>query len=263
VISCILLLTLSAAPASPERQVALRIESKPLLDHQVADAAEDTEFFVRTDSTRALSELYGARVVDGGAAPAIVVHLSWVSYAESIYRVRIETVRPGEAPALVESFACECADSELTAAVVARLPAALEQLEQLEQSTSVVSEPAIEPDPANFVVEPPEEPIDDPLHRPLGRLGGAGIGIAVVGAGALVGGGITYAMGTRFEPPTGRLEERDGQRFRPPGVALMASGGATLVAGAVLLIIDRRRARRSTSALLLPSPAGFVVAGRF
>jgi hypothetical protein len=271
-----LLLTLSATPtlavthahaptASPaaskaEHEVAFRIESKALLEHQVADAADDTTYFVRTDGTRALTETHGVRVVEAATAPAIVVHLSWVSYADSIYGVKIETVQPGEPPRLVERFQCECADSELTAAILARLPTALEQLAARD---AAVGDPAGETHGRDSGTEPSTVGTDDRPRRPLGALGKAGIGVAAFGVGTLIGGGVVYSLGTRFDPPTGMLEERDGRNYRPPGVALMVTGGAALVTGAVLLIVDRTRSRNDASARLLPSPGGLVLTGRF
>jgi hypothetical protein len=268
VITLALLMTLSALPtlaataaptAKPERRVELRIHSTALLDHQVADAADETSYAVASDTTKALSD-QGVDVVDEPGAPAIAVHLSWVSYADSIYGVRIETARPGHEPTLVETFECECGDSELTAAVVARLPAALDKLDEGEPA---VADPVSEPEPRDPQVDRGTEVTDDGPRKPLGTLGRAGIGVAAVGAATLVSGVIVYSLGSRFDPPTGRLEEVDGKDFRPPGVGLMVTGGAVFVAGAVLFIVDRARPRKPTSALLLPSPGGLVLTGRF
>lgn len=253
----------SEVEATRQRQVALRVESKALLEQQAADVAEDTSYFVRTDGTKALTDTHGVRVVDDPAAPVIIVSLSWVSYAESIYGVRIEAARSGKPPELVESFKCECSDSELTEAVLARFPAALEQLE-------ATAKPAVA-DPSPVVADEPEQPVAEPVtgtdgdrpRQPLGRLGRAGIGTAAVGLGTLVAGGVVYAQGRRPDDPLGTFEDSDGLNFKPPGIALMVTGGAVLVTGAVLLVVDRRRARRSSSAMLLPSPGGLVVAGRF
>lgn len=253
---------LDAAPASSERHVAFRVESKALLEHQAADVAEETTYFVHTDGTKALTEAHGVRVVDDPAAPVIIVRLSWVSYPKSIYGVRIEAARSGKPPELVERFDCTCGDSDLTAAVIARFPAALEQLDAHEPAPSDPVRPRpTEPEPT--VVVPSNDSSDETARKPLGRLGRAGIGVAAVGAATLVSGGIVYAQGRRPEPALGQLEERDGKNFRPPGVALMATGGAALVTGVVLLIVDRSKARRSPSAFVLPSPRGLVLTGRF
>jgi hypothetical protein len=252
---------LDAAPASGERDVAFRVESKALLEHQAADVADDTSYFVRTDGAKALAETHGVRVVDEPSAPVIIVSLSWVSYAKSNYGVRIEVARSGKPPELVESFECTCGDSDLTAAVIARLPAALERLETREpEATDPLVDAELRPTGPDAL--PPTGPTDETTRKPLGSLGRAGIGVAVVGAAALVSGGIVYAQGRRPEQPLGQFEERDGRNFRPPGIAFMVTGGAALVTGIVLLAVDRRKARRS-SALVLPSPRGLVLTGRF
>lgn len=248
---------------SGERQVALWVESKALLEQQAADVAEDTTYYVRTDGAKALTETHGVRVVDDPAAPVIIVRLSWVSYAQSIYGVKIEAARSGKPAELVESFECTCGDSDLTAAIIARFPAALEHIEE---GDPAVTEPAVEPDPRPaepVVVAPPGDPADDTARKPLGRLGRAGIGVAAVGVAALVSGGVVYAQGRRPEQRLGQLEERDGRDFRPPGIALMVTGGTALVTGVVLLVVDRSKARRSASALVLPAPGGLVLTGRF
>lgn len=253
---------LDAAPAPSERQVAFRVESKALLEHQAADVADDTTYFVRTDGAKALAETHGVRVVDEPSAPVIIVRLSWVSYAKSNYSVRIEVARSGKPPELVETFECTCGDSDLTAAVIARLPAALERLETRESPTS---DPLVEQEPASAepVAATANGPTDGMARKRLGGLGRAGIGVGAVGAATLVSGGIVYAQGRRPEQPLGQFEERDGKDFRPPGIALMVTGGAALVTGVVLLAVDRRKARRSSAALVVPSPGGLVLTGRF
>jgi len=244
-----------------DRQVALRIESKALLEHQVADAADETAYFVRTDGTKALLEKHDVRVVDTAAVPAIVVHLSWVRYADSVYGVKIETVQPGKPPKLVETFECECGDSELTAAVIARLSAALEQLDEPE---AVVTDPVVEPEGKEPGTGQTRQPKDDSPRKPLGTLGKTGIGVGVVGASALIAGGIVYSRGVRFDPLTGERETQGGRDFGPPGIAMLVTGGAALVTGAVLLIVDRTKPRKQKAvAVLLPSPRGFVLTGRF
>lgn len=260
--------------AGAERRISLRIDGEALLDEQIPEAAEETAFFVRTDAAKALREGHGVRVDGDASAPVVVVRLSWESYVDSIYRVRLETVRPGARPQLVESFVCACADSELSAAIVSRFPAALAQLEREQPSepepepapselpARETSEPAMEPRAAS-TDEPPARTIDAPARRTLGRLGRAGIGVAAVGAGALVSGGVLFAQGRRDDPSTAGLERREGLSFRPPGVALMATGSAALLAGAVLLVVDQARPRRAVTAWVLPSPGGMVVTGRF
>jgi hypothetical protein len=94
-------------------------------------------------------------------------------------------------------------------------------------------------------------------------MGKAGIGLLSGGAAAVVTGGIAFAAGERFDPAVGHMRDRDGRDYGPAGVTLMVSGGAALLTGAVLLAVDRTRARKRASALLLPSPGGLVITGRF
>ena len=83
------------------------------------------------------------------------------------------------------------------------------------------------------------------------------------GGAVLVGGGVMFLLGQRFEAPTGRAADREGHDLQPPGIAVMVAGGAALVAGVALLAVDRVRARRASVSFLLPSPRGVVIVGRF
>jgi hypothetical protein len=260
--------TASASPSAPpharERTVALRIDHSALLQHESKKAVEHTVFFVSDDATKALGGVPNVSVVDDATAPAILVTLSWVDYEESIYGVSIETQRPGEAPRALERFECECINSGLSKAVVERLPAALEQLEAREPQPAEADPEAAERDPRSNVETVPVA--QDPKDRnavPLGVMGKAGIGLLCGGAVALVSGGIAFAVGERVDPPVGLMRDRSGLDYGPAGVALLVSGGAALVAGAALLAVDRTRARKRASALLLPSPGGAVITGRF
>lgn len=272
--SFLLLPTALAAPVGAEtgagsgstHKVAFEVDGKRLLDDQIAAAAEDTTFFVRASGTKALNGKHGVEVAEDDASPAISVHLSWASYEDSIYAVRIETRRAGQPSQLVESFECECANSELAAAVTARLPAALQQLgerEVAEAAPTVEPEPTEPTAPGEHVVARTEESGDNAPRRPLGTFGRAGISVAAVGAAALIGGGVVFAQGRKTDEPAGRAQERTGRDFEPPGVVSMVAGGAAVVTGTVLLIVDRRRARRASQLVVLPSSGGFVVTGRF
>jgi hypothetical protein len=251
----------TSAPAV--ERVDLEVDYRPLLEHQVGDAAEDSAFFVREDATRALAEQHGVQVVDDASAASIVVRLAWKDYDDSVYRIEIATRQPGRDEEILEVFEATCINSTaLSRAVVERLPAALGQLGEAEP-VAMVGEPAEAREPEGEVAEPQSDTIAENPVRPLKPLGRAGIGVAVVGAGALVSGGVVYSLKQRFDEPSGGALDRDGQSFEPPGIALMVSGGAALVAGAVLLIVDRTQARRAASARLLPSPRGLVLTGRF
>ncbi len=100
-------------------------------------------------------------------------------------------------------------------------------------------------------------------RAPLGTLGKAGIGLSVAGAvGLATGLGLALAP-DRIQSGSGG---RTGVTTRPPGYALLGTGGALLVTGIVLLAIDRVRARRRDVALVPavgPGTGLLVVTGRF
>jgi hypothetical protein len=99
-------------------------------------------------------------------------------------------------------------------------------------------------------------------RRRLGTLGKAGAALIAVGVAGAAAGAVLVAL-----PP--KVDEDDPlseTNYRPPGAATLAAGAAVLVAGVVMLVVDRRRARKRTTALvptLSPNAAGIVWSGRF
>jgi hypothetical protein len=261
-----------ASAGAGERPVSLRIDHSALLQHEDEAGVEHTVFFVRDDGVKALGETSGVAVVDDPQAPAILVTLSWVSYEDSIYGVSVETQRPGEAPRLLERFECECINSGLGKAVVARLPAALEQLAEAGETAPaepVVEEPAVETRPEPVVDHPV---VDEPKRVPLQATGKAGVGLLAVGVVGVVTGGIVFAQRLRYDQsgPYAGDQARDlGRRdFGPPGVAVMIAGGLVSATGTLLLIVDRAQARSARQAAkprawLAPTMRGLIITGRF
>lgn len=253
-------------PVAVER-VGLEVDHGPLLEQQKAEAAEKSGFFVRGDATQALRDRHHVEVADD-AGPVIMVKLAWKDYENSVYLIEVATRRPGEAPRVVESFEATCINnSALTEAVLAKLPAALDQLAQPPENATpdpVVEDPAAEP--AGPVVV--EDPNADRTERvPLGPMGKAGAGLLASGAVGVITGGIVFAQQQRYDEDLER-EAQQGRDFRPPGIGLMVAGGAVAVTGAVLLIIDRGQARRARRPAkprvsLMPTTRGLVITGRF
>ncbi len=267
--------TAQAAPvATTERSepnaltgVALDVEHQQLLEHQAADAAEDSAFFVREDVEKALREHHGLEVVDGPDAPTIIVRLAWVSYEESIYRVEIVARKPGGESEVVTTIERNFIhDTALSEGVAANLSAVLAELAKGEPDDAGSSSSDGSGD------QRPEGPAVGPEHdngllprRPLGPLGKTGIGLLATGVVAMGVGAGLLAQGRQPDEMAGEPLTSTGRDFRPPGGALLGAGGAIAITGAVLLIVDRARAkRRATSALrVLPTQHGIAIAGRF
>lgn len=254
------------------RQVVLEIDGKKLLDQQIAASAENTLYFVRSDSTKALTENHGVKVVDAGqGAPAILVSLSWVNYAESIYGVRLEARRPGEEAKLVERFECACVDSELTASIIARLPAALEQLEQPDPRPSDPAVGGTGSDPPDSNPDP-VRPVTDAEDDKPAALGAVGIVGIVVGAGGL---GMVGFGASRIAKGETRTIDDDREQFgiisdaRPQGRAWLGAGAGVAAVGVAMLVVDLTvlRKRRARAVAVVPSfgveMTGLAVQGRF
>ena len=101
-------------------------------------------------------------------------------------------------------------------------------------------------------------------------MGFAGIGVAVLGVGALVWGGVELSRGVVTDGLAN--EQRRLVDHGPRGTALVGVGAASLVVGAVLLGVDlglrskqRKQARSNTAVapFWTPGHAGISVAGRF
>ncbi len=228
-------------------KVTLSIDHDALLEKQMAAAAEDSAYFVREDSVKALREQHGVEVAEDDNAPAIIVNLAWEDYEHAVYRIEVSTRRPGESTKGVEEFTATCIDStSLSREVLARLPAALEQLgtpnvpEPGPSLEPIEAEPTEPTDPENTQKE--QRPDD---RRPLAVMGKIGTGLLVSGAVGLVAGGIVFAQGRQIDNPSSQLLRPEGRDYRPPGVAVMVTGGVLAATGVALLVLDRVRARRS------------------
>ena len=243
--------------------VRFEVDHSALLDQQMAEAADASARFVREDGIKALEERHGVATVDDRNAPAVVVKLSWKDYENSVYRIEISARRPGEPLRLVEAFEANCInDTALANAVVAKLGVAVAQLEV--RKAEPAEDHPTQPDRGaeDPTVTTPKDK-EDRGAAPLGAMGKAGIGLLAGGAAGVLAGGIVFAQGRKPDHSPGWALDETGRNFQPPGIALMVSGGAALVAGAILLGVDRRKARRNTSAAIIPAPRGLVVTGHF
>ena len=259
----------AGVPASTEassREVALRIDHSGLLEHQDATAAEETAQYVQRDGIAALREAHGVTVLEDAATPEIVVELGWVDYGQSICRITMKTHRPGEDARALESFECPCIDSGVSEAVLQRLPAALEQLDERPPA----AEPAVptEDEPAAAEEEPPDA---TPSPRsPISVVGITGAVLAAGGVGALGFGISRWAKGEQRELDPHDEERERVRDYGPQGRAWVGVGAAGVAAGATMLVLDltvlrrrRRAAPISMGPVIGPTLTGIRIHGRF
>lgn len=255
-----------AAPSTTVDAVRFEVDHGGLLDQQMVEAAEASARFVQEDAVKALGETHGVRVVDDRDAPVVVVRLSWKDYENSVYRIEILASRPGEPLRTVEALEINCInDTALSEVVVAKLGGALAELEEPKPEPAEDA-PKPEPGADEPAVATPREP-EDRGSVPLGAMGKAGIGLLSGGAVAVVTGGIVFAQGRKLDNPGGRIIEPQGRDFRPPGIAVMVTGGVLAATGVALLVVDRVRARRNGSnaarVRLLPGGPSVVLTAKF
>lgn len=265
----------AAEPTVTVERVVLEVDHGPLLEQQKAAAAEKSGFFVKDDATRALRERHHVEVVKDADAPAIVVKLGWKDYESSVYLIEVSTRRPGAEPQVVEAFEATCINnSALVEAVLAKLPAALEQLAQPEEAAPepAVGEPAPEPEASEPAVQQtPDPPVNGTEGKPaaLGAVGIVGI-VAGVGGLGMAGFGIS-----RLVKGETRMIDLDREQFgvatdaRPQGRAWLGAGVGVAAVGVTMLVIDLTvlRKRRAPAVAVVPvvgiGAAGIDLRGRF
>src|SRR5690606_20870842 len=144
-----------------------------------------------------------------------------------------------------------------TAAVIARLPAALEKLEQPDARPA---EPAVEgtrsdPPASHPEPGPPATNAQDDNPAALGARGSAGIG---VGAGGL---GLVGVGASRMAKGETRMIDEDREQFgiisdaRPQGRAWLGAGVGVAAVGVTMLVVDLTvlRKRRARAVAVVPS----------
>lgn len=163
------------------------------------------------------------------------VSVGWHDEAETTYAVVVVVRRNGDLVNHATETCPRCGTAELFELLTARINRAEEHLVLLAaQAAAAAAEP-----------EPADEALPAPLHREkrLTRLGWAGVAVASVGAVATVVGAGVWSKGEVIEPATGNDLWLVGKDYRPPGIALVATGATILVGGIAMLAIDQARAR--------------------
>lgn len=136
----------------------------------------------------------------------------------------------------------QCTESALTERVLATVRTAIGRLRELERGDEAVPEGPPEPPPVSALEPTPK--------AGLGTAGKAGLGLTIVGVvGASAGLGLTLnPVRTRPDDPLHTIDTR------PPGIGLLAAGGAVLITGVVLLVVDQARRRKRAQERVAPEP---------
>lgn len=248
----------SVAFAAPEEQA-------PALEVDVDPALKDAELIqakLVEEGERTLAIASSARTEDGR------IRLT-VGGKDFDYTLRVDVERSGSViETELEPVQCSpCTKTQLVSQSLALLGEAVNAMEATapNENASTSSEEDSDPEQQPFQAEvnPRPLPEDDDRAR-IGPLGKAGIGVLVVGALAVAGGLPMVIIGEEVSSST--REAVDEIDLRPGGIALLATGGAALLAGSVMLAIDvsrRNKSKLSLTPTFSPTGAGLSLQGRF
>jgi hypothetical protein len=265
-----LALTVASPAFAAEPQQASTQPRHASVEIDTSDVGEEGPVIKRRTRERADVVLRAAGVLPGrtdAGDPVIFVDVDELEGPEPGYQCEVWISYEGKVLGERRRVECPlCTESE----IVQRVETTMSEL-----ITLLPTEGDVEPtDSSPTDVTPPTDtetdgsttttttPTDDDRPKGLGGMGKAGIALIAVGVAGAAAGAVMVALPAKVDPDDPLFETT----YRPPGIATMAAGGATLVTGIVLLVIDRRRARTRTTALvpmLSPTTAGLSWSGRF
>lgn len=192
-----------------------------------------------------------------GGPTELRVTIDWQGDAEVAYALTVTIHRGGEQVAQVSDTCPECGTPEL----FDRITTCIDDL------TGELATPPEEATPPAADLTPNEA---IPVDRPRPRLSLVGwLGVAAAGTGAVLGaaGAGVWAKGEEIEQDSMNDALLLVTDYRPPGIALVATGGALLVGGVAMLAIDgargRRRHARVTASIDPRGTAAAIITGRF
>ncbi|MBL4683663.1 MAG: hypothetical protein JKY37_03660 [Nannocystaceae bacterium] len=237
--------------ASPQ-EVVLKVVSNIGGDDALALQAQ-----VRGHVTSQLSDLAIVAAPIGEVQLTVVV--DWRDEARTTYAIAVALTHDGE-PIAEDQRSCKlCSSAQLFEAVEASVAEVAVSMPEV----AALPQPKHKPVSAERRTQVDES--DKP--RALTGLGWGGVGVVGVGVGVIIGGAVLWAKGktTRLSPQGAAwLEVRN---YRPPGIAMVATGTAILVAGAVMISVNVRRNRRARGVVFVPQggqySVGVAAVGRF
>lgn len=163
------------------------------------------------------------------------VSVGWYDEAETTYVLTIVIRRNGELINHATETCPRCGTTELFELLATRIDRAEEHLASLAaRATPQAPMPAASGEAV---------PVPASRRPSLTALGWSGVAVAGVGlVASAVGAGI-WSKGEVIDVDSRDEQWLVGRDYRPPGIALVATGGAVLVGGVVMLAVDLARAR--------------------
>lgn len=199
-------------------------------------------------------------VSEDTTAPNLRVRLEALRLDKFDYGVHFEFVDAGEVESMLPWVAClACMDSKLLGVLDESTGPLIDALD--ERRTGDEPQPLAPVDGAP-VAPPP---------KPIGPLGGVGIGVAVLGLGATAAGAVELSRGVVYDDPTKTPAQqtyvdhsRAGRVLLGVGIAGITVGSALLIADVVIRAKRRNQARaRAAYPLLGPRVVGLGYVQRF
>lgn len=193
----------------------------------------------------------------------LIVHVD--ETAPDTHEIEVRLERDGQTTFYPTTRCIRCGSTDLIDTIGRTLEPAFDVLDAGGPTPAATEEEEEEERERVEIEDPPPPPPPPPPQTDKDRLGTKGIaGVALLSGGLTVtAAGAALWASKESDHPT---DPAMILRLKPPGITMVALGGAATVSGVVLLVLDRKEARerRATAAPLLgPGLAGVSVAGRF
>lgn len=221
------------------------------------------------DELASVFEANGAELVDMDRSDAPQLRVRIGGNFKDIelfdYELHFELVEGDKVTKLIEPVVCEkCYDEEFVVAVAQEMPVVLEAVEARRAAAAAAGDGDGDSGDGDGDGDG-DGGSSEPLPKPIGPLGFAGIGVAAVGLGAVVWGSVELARGRVHDVTAHTDPYRTWTDHKPRGNALLGAGIAGIALGTALVVTDvvlranRRKQLRHQSRMVLPvtSPDGF------
>jgi hypothetical protein len=247
------------APATTndsDRNIGIYVDTSSIEE----DSREQFEYVITTHLIQKLEDA-GYTVVDGNVSLILQVRLAPLQRAEEReYGLYFDFIRGASSrPAIQWVHCAKCTQVQFTKQFDDAAELVLAELEnELESSTSHPDEPG----------DGDGDPVEPATVKPIGPLGGAGIGIAALGLGATIAGAVELSRGKIYDEPTLTFGERTYVDHTIPGAVLVGLGAAAFAAGTAMLVVDvvarnKKQKNRAAHPMLGPGVVGVGYIQRF